>query len=55
MHHLLVYAQICSSTVEFLVQQEDEEVNVDFCLPKHLHHSRALVLQLEKVLWRRKR
>ncbi len=53
-HHLLSYAH-CSSTVEFLVQEEDEKVNIDFCLPKHFHHSWAFILELKKILQARKR
>lgn len=35
---------------ELLVEEEDEEVHIDFGLTEHLHHSHALILQLQQVL-----
>lgn len=35
---------------ELLVEEEDEEVHIDFGLTEHLHHSHPLILQLQQVL-----
>lgn len=46
-----------SKTLSFLkelfVEQEDEQVNVDFGLIEHLHDGHPFILQLEKVLGRK--
>lgn len=39
-----------SLSVELLVQEENEQVDVNFSLVKHLHDSNAFVLQLKEVL-----
>ena len=39
-----------SLPIELLVEEEDEQVDVDFGLVEHLHDGHALVLQLQKVL-----
>lgn len=35
---------------ELFVEKENEQVDVDLGLVKHLHHGHALVLQLQEVL-----
>lgn len=38
---------------ELLVEEENEQVDVDLGLIKHLHDCYTLVLQLQQVLWER--
>lgn len=40
----------CSFLEELLVEEEDEQIHVDFGLIKHLHHGNPLELQLQEVL-----
>ncbi len=35
---------------ELLVEEEDEQIDVDFGFIKHLHHGDLLVLQLQQIL-----
>lgn len=41
---------ISSLLEEFLVEEEDEQIDVDFGFIKHLHHGDFLVLQLQQIL-----
>ena len=36
--------------VEFSIQEEDEQVDVDLRSAEHFHHGDSLVLQLEQIL-----
>jgi hypothetical protein len=42
-------------SVEFSVDEEDEEVDVDLGFVEHLDHRHALILQLEQILEHRKK
>ncbi len=41
---------LASFLEEFLVEEEDEQVDVYLGLIEHLHHRYALILQLQQVL-----
>ena len=42
----LITSTVRLFAVEFFVEQEDEEVDIDLCLVKHWHDGDALVLEL---------
>lgn len=42
--------RIHSLVEELLVEEEDEQIDVDFGFIKHLHHGDLLVLQLQQIL-----
>lgn len=44
-----------NSTVEFLVNEINEEIHIDFGATKHFHNGQTLVLKLKQVLRGRER
>lgn len=42
---------LASFLEELFVEEEDEQVDIDFCLVEHLHHCHTLILELQQVLF----
>ena len=45
------HTHILSLPIKLLVEEEDEQVDVDFGLVEHLHDGNSLVLKLQQILW----
>lgn len=48
--HTDKHGSFFSFVEELFVEEEDEQVDVNFCFVKHLHHRHAFILELEQVL-----